>query len=204
MTTDFMRIEDGKIISENTNYQGYTYDIESNICTPTNHRTIPKWKAVGDVFEKIVKGSSFMDIGASMGFFCFKALECGATMSTGIEANSGYHKSVEMVCGDKIKYINDKFPGPCVGADVVMALSLVHHLSRSNSLEVIADELANVTGKHLIIEWIGNDDRTSAKYDYNDSYSWEKMDGYLRKHFESVEFVNYGHHQTRSIYLCSI
>jgi len=204
MTTSIIREEGDLIVSENTNYQGYTFNKSTKVCTPTNHRTIPKWEALKGIWPDIIPNNSFMDLGSSMGFFCFKAVEFGATRSIGVESHSSYFNAVSKVCGDFVEYVNARFPTiNGLQSDVVMALSLIHHLSRGYSLEQIAEDLSNATEKFLIIEWIGKDDRTNAKYHYEESHSWENMEFFLLERFKTVEFINHGHHKARLIFLCS-
>lgn len=203
MTTSIMYKKGPLIISADTNYQGYTYDTEKKVCTPTNHRTAPKWETVRGIWPSIIPGNSFMDIGASMGFFCFKAVEHGASKSIGIESHGDYFNAVKSVCGDIIDYHQCRFPAiNGLSADVVMALSIVHHLLQSHGIETVAQQLADVTKKALIVEWIGVDDRTQAKYGYGENHKWEKMQAVLEQSFADIQFVGFGHHETRKIYLC--
>jgi SAM-dependent methyltransferase len=202
-TTSIMRKRGNLIISDDTNYQGYQYDIDKKICTPTNHRTIPKWQTIKSIWPEIIQGNSFIDIGASMGFFCFKAIEFGAIKAIGIEDNSNYFNAVKGVSGDIIEYHKLRFPNiEDLKADVVMALSVIHHILQNNTIENVSRKLSSITNKTLIIEWIDKNDRTNEKYKYGELHKWENMQSILGDHFQNIKLIGNGHHETRKIYLC--
>lgn len=211
MTTSIVRIEGDVIISEATNYQGFTYDVINNKCEPVGVRTPFKWDTLKEVFPRIVKDASFLDIGANFGFFCFKALECGCSLTVGIEANETYHNSVNTVLKQKniqnFKWIHGRFPAVRERTDVVMALSLVHHMFSKMSLEEIINSIKECTNKYAIVEWIDRDDNMVKKYKYDQNfpeYNRQNFEKIMNDNFSSVEDVGEGHHATRTIYLLTV
>lgn len=211
MTTNIIRIEDNKIISEPTNYQGFTYNLITRECVPTGNRTPLKWDTLKNIFPGIVKDSSFLDLGANFGFFCFKALECGCDNTIGIEANKDYFEPVNVVLKSEgvknFKWLYGRFPQVSDNADVVMALSLVHHLFSKMPLHDIIYHIKSCSNRFVIIEWIDRDDDSVKKYKYDKrfpEYNKTEFENILYQNFKSVENIGEGHHSTRTIYLLTV
>jgi len=211
MTTNIVRVENNTIISAETNYQGFVYDIEKNSCKPTGNRTPFKWSTLKEIFPSIVKGSSFMDIGANFGFFCFKALEHECSYTVGIEANKNYYESINNVLKSKkienFEWVYGRFPEISKEVDVVMALSIVHHLFSKMSLEKIVLNIKKCAKKHAIIEWVDRNDSSVKKYGYDKNfpeYNKFKFDDLLNNNFNVVKDIGKGHHSSRIIYLLTV
>jgi len=211
-TTSNMSYNHPLIVSDDTNYQGFNYNIETKKCEPTNHRTIGKWKTLGSYFEDgLVKGKSFADIGANFGFFNFKALENGCTKTVAIESSKDYAKELKK-CLNKSKIENfdlivGKYPKDVkeLKVDVLMAMSILHHLYSKNKLEECVKEILSRTKKNLIIEWIDVDDRSMKrkKHNLNKDYTKSNFERILSEQCKSVKQIGEGHHDTRMIYLAS-
>lgn len=212
MTTNIIRIEQDCIISEETNYQGFAYDCVQNKCTPRGHRTTLKWKTLRSVFPALVKGNSFIDIGANFGFFCFKAMEHGCTHTIAIEAFKDYLEPIVQAINEKnltkIEYVLGVFPEVAkkenLSADVVMGLSLVHHLFVKYSLEIIIEDFFNITNKYMIVEWIDRDDEMAKKHGFVEAhpeYNKKKFEQIISGIFSKWGYIGEGHHPTRFIYL---
>jgi hypothetical protein len=204
---------EGKLlVSKPTNYQGYTLDTETGQCTPTNGRSIPKWDAVKGVFPGVVKGQVFMDIGSAQGFFCWKALECGAVRAIGIELRDRYWQELDQwlapgfPASKRFQWAHLAWPGQTqhLQADVVMCLSLVHHLFPRMSLATILQTLAASTIQHLFVEWIGRGDKMVIKKGWvgqHPEYTREQFLLTAQRYFAKTTFIHEGHHPSRAIYL---
>ena len=191
-------------------YQSYTFDVDRLTCYPGNNRTRAKWDALKDVFPKIVRDRTFMDIGAAQGFFCFKALDLCATHVIGVEKRESYWRSVEEALNAanrsrllplSMEYLCLSFPGATkhLEAEVVMALSLSHHLARNGMyFGQQLDKFAQLTKRTLLIEFIAPED---AQVDF--CYSWYSQEVFEkagRDRFRAIERIGHGHHPTRHIY----
>ena len=211
MTTNIIRCDGNFIISEPTNYQGFIYDCSKNICIPTGHRTPLKWDALKDIFPGLVFEKSFMDIGSNFGFFGFKALEHKCKNVIAIESFKDYYQPIS----DAVKHQNinnfqwvlGNFPKILevipLEADVVMGLSLIHHMSPKYSLGKIVEELSKITKNNLIVEWIDREDDMVKKHGYLDKhpeYNRKNFEDELSKMFKKWNYIGNGHHLTRFIY----
>lgn len=209
MTTAIVTVEDGCIVSPGSNYQGFRYDPVANACTPTSNKTRRKWGAVASVFPALVCGRTFMDLGANFGFFNFKALECGATHTIGIEAHEPYHAALaavlEQVPVPGLEWVCARWPTPHQ-ADVVMALSLVHHLAMKTPLERILDDLRAGTRRAVLAEWIDPEDKQAVRKGLHErpEYTRARWLALCRERFASVELLGHGHHETRLVYLLGV
>lgn len=207
-TTCIVRVEDGKLISAETNYQGYIWDPKVTTCTPTGKRSVAKWKAVQQIFPSLVKGREFIDIGASFGFFCFKALECNASWVTGVERHKPYWQAIQdaPMHTAHFTWLCKRFPRETehLHGDVVMCLSLIHHLFPSHSLYAILYYLREMTIEWLFIEWISPEDRAIVRKGWAEKhpeYNFGQFKTLARGLFSSMEPINPGHHATRYVYL---
>lgn len=208
MTTAIVRVVGDTIVSEPTNYQGFEYCTNTNICTPTNNRCIPKWNAVKAVFPELVRDHTFLDIGASFSFFCLKALECGATKSIGLEKHPPYYQALADVLlkvpVPGLEWVNGLWPKTGHKADVVMILAVIHHLFPRTPLEQILDDLWRTSNKWVIAEWIARDDKQVRRKGYaarHPEYNQERFLALAKERFSSVEFLGNSHHSTRFVYL---
>jgi hypothetical protein len=209
MTTAIVTVEDGCIVSAKTNYQGFTYNPATNLCAPTNNRVVRKWAVVRDVFPELVRGRSFMDLGANFGFFNFKALECGAAHTIGIEAHEPYHAALAAALArvpvPGLEWVCARWP-TTHQADVVMALSLVHHLAMKTPLERILDDLRAGAHEAVIAEWIDPEDKQATRKGLHErpEYTRARWLALARERFSTVELLGHGHHDTRLVYLLGV
>jgi len=208
-TTSVVRIAESCILSNETNYQGFLFNIRSNVCIPLGHRTPPKWKTLEPYFASLVKGKTFLDIGCNFGFFNFKALECGATSTTGIEANEEYFQAVDRAIQQaglrSFVLKKGRFPEIKEKHDVVMALSVVHHIYGKYSLAETVSEIASCVSHTLIIEWIDNNDisMNAKKHSENNDYNKTNFEKLLSSYFPKIKSLGHGHHLSRFIYLAA-
>jgi hypothetical protein len=206
-TTNTITYEEPWLISADTNYQGYKVNLETGECIPTGKRVLRKWDALKDVFPELVRGKTFMDIGCAQGFFLFKAWECGATWAIGIEKREEYYRALfpHLLEMASMCVHNLTFPhmGASIYTDVVMCLSLVHHLFPAYSLPAILTLLASRAEETLLVEFIAPEDRMVQRKGWaleHPEYSEEAFLEIAKGLFAKVEFVNPGHHPTRKIY----
>ncbi|MCG8552203.1 MAG: hypothetical protein MI799_17510, partial [Desulfobacterales bacterium] len=129
---------------------------------PTGH----KYSLIAEEFERIVSGSSYLDIGSNMGFFVAKAALLTDKPCIGIEKKGTFRLQAEhvfKVVGTKnARVIRARFnPNfPLTDSDVVSAFAVIHHLYLMDgafiSLASMVDYLAMAARKALFIEFIHN------------------------------------------------
>jgi hypothetical protein len=213
--TKILKVRDKCIVAARTNYQGFVYDTEKNVCTPTNARMKKKWAAVEAVFPDLVRGRSFLDIGACFGFFCFKALEHGARLPIGLEMNENFYRPVADALlelrisgkadspGPWMAWIKKKWPTD-VKADVVMAMSVLQYIFPDLSLTGFLDRIKWSARVAALVEFPRREDSTVIKegwLDDHQEYTRANFEALARERFASVECLGLGHTNTRHVYL---
>lgn len=210
MTTAIVTVEDGLIVSADTNYQGFTYNPKTNTCLPTNSRAVKKWYALKGVFPGLVKDRTVLDIGASTGFLCFMALEFGATWVIGIEREQKRHRTLRYALAEiiipKLSWQRASFPKETqhLKADVTIVMSLVHHLFPRMSLEEILHEIAGLTQVAALVEFPMQGDRQVQKKGWvpkHPEYNHARFLELAKAEFGKVTIVGPGHHDTRIVHL---
>lgn len=208
-TTCIVELTEKKLISAPTNYQGFEYDLDEKTCTPTNKRAKKKWAAVEHLFPRVVEDHTFVDLGANFGFFCYKALECGAMRATAVEGHKQYYEAMAPAqdLERRCEWIHARFPQGThhIGGDVVMCMSLLHHVFPKCSLGDILTALHNMTYDAVIVEWIGRDDRAIVRKGWagqHPEYNLARFRDLSRRLFRGgIYRIGEGHHDTRTIYL---
>lgn len=210
-TTAIAYEKDGVIVSAETNYQGFEYDPTCKICTPTNKRTIRKWDALEDIFPHLVDGKSVIDLGANFGFLCFKAVEHGAKWAVAVERHDAYLDPMRKLCrklliSRDVSWAKVRFPGETAHmfADVVICLSLLHHVFPKHDLESILDSLCAMTNETAIVEWMTREDRAIIRKGWasaHPEYNEDRFVELAEERFGLVSYLAHGHHDTRHIYL---
>ncbi len=195
---------DGCIVGAASNYQGYIYDVVANECRPTNDRMRTRWAAVCDFFPGVVAGRTFLDVGAHQGFFCFKALEHGATLATGIESNKNFYQplasALEQLPMPNFEWVFAKWPTEH-SADVVMVLSTIHHLYPAMSLEEIVMALTVYTGQVAVVDFPDEHDANVRQQGHDpNEYSLAVFDDLVRATFRDVS-LRAGYNPTRRLYI---
>jgi len=210
-TTCIVELTEKRLVSAPTNYQGFEYDLDTMICTPTNDRAKKKWEAVKDFFPGLVKERLFLDLGANFGFFCYKAMEHGAAHATAIESNKAYYGAMapSQDLERHVEWLNTKFPQGThhLAADVVMCMSLIHHVFPKQTLEHIMDELRGMTHLAAIVEWVDRGDRAVMRKGWADQYPEYNRQNFLdlaENRFKHVFCTGTGHHEEREIYVLGV
>jgi len=209
-TTNIITLEDDWLVSADTNYQGYRVNLGTGETIPTGKRVIRKWAALEGIFPEIVRGKTFLDIGCAQGFFLFKALECGAEWATGVERRESYYRALKKHLTPKgptgcLTLLNKAFPGQMslLHEDVVLCLSLIHHVFPTYGLDQIFWHLAYCAGETLLVEYPGRADKMVQRkpwLEQHPEYNKEAFEETAKAYFGKVGFVNLGHHNTRWIY----
>lgn len=117
-----------------------------------------KWSIVKNMGIDF-KGARVLDVGCNDGYFTLRAAEAGAYMATGIDTDKAAldnaNRSRDTLQKRRVWAKNagflreDVFAGyPELAADIVLCLSLTHHVSIIKLLQV----LSTLTKKHLVIE----------------------------------------------------
>jgi len=198
-------VADGCIIGPASNYQGYIYDVAANECRPTNDRMRARWAAICDFFPDLVMGKTVLDIGAHQGFFCFKALEHGATAVIGIESNENFYRPVAdaltILPVSKLEWIKARWPATDHQADVVVLLSTIHHLYPVMSLLEIVAALERSTGQIAIVDFPDEHDANVEQQGHDPiEYNLTVFDGLVRINFQAIS-IKTGYNPTRHLYI---
>lgn len=197
---------DDCIIGAASNYQGYIYDVAANECQPTNDRMRARWAAICGFFPDMVMGKTVLDIGAHQGFFCFKALEHGATAVIGIESNENFYRpladALTISPVSKLEWIKAQWPTTDHRADVVILLSTIHHLYPAMQLSEIVTTLAAYTGQVAIVDFPDENDANVRQQGHDPAaYNLRDFDGLVRDAFSEVEVVAAGYNPARHLYI---
>jgi SAM-dependent methyltransferase len=210
-TTCIVDLNEERIVSAPTNYQGFEYGLDSGVCIPTNNRTKKKWKAVEIFFPELVRGRSFLDLGANFGFFCYKAMEQGASHATAVESNKQYFSAISRAqdLERRVAWLHAKFPQGTshLEADVVWCMSLIHHVFPKKSMEEILDALREMTHVAAVVEWVGRDDRAVRRKGWARQYpEWNEQNfrTLAEERFVRVFYIGEGHHPERALYVLTV
>lgn len=181
-------------------YQGYRYR-EGRI--EGTGRTGHKYSLIAEEFERIIPGSSYLDIGSNMGFFVASAALLTDKPCTGIEKRGEFRLQAERmfkaVGVANAKAIDARFQQgfPLPDSDVVSAFAVIHHLYLMDgtfpTFASMVGYLADAAKKALFIEYVFNPgymERAEARHGRSFAdYSEQGMVDALRQHFPSVKKV---------------
>ncbi len=109
------------------------------------------------VFADDISNQSLLDIGSSMGHFCFEALRRGATAATGLETGPDsvrQARQLNELLGSSAEFIEADFDvwEPAASYDVVLCLNVMHHLfDPIGSLR----KLLRITRRRAVLEVAG-------------------------------------------------
>lgn len=109
------------------------------------------------VFADDISGQSLLDIGSSMGYFCFEALRRGAAAATGLETGPDsvrQARQLNELLGLSAQFIEADFDvwEPAASYDVVLCLNVTHHLfDPIGSLR----KLLSITRRRAVLEVAG-------------------------------------------------
>ena len=196
------------------------YYINEITLQPVDEQLILKQNLLKPIFEQLSIYDSFVDIGASNGYFTFLAKMCGFKNVTCVEHDVEYIKYINIV--------NERYPSVIVDAicqkfshmnssikyDIVCMLALIHWIYScteiNNNIDNIFNKLSKITKNVLIIEWIDPTDPAVKAFDhisYNkDSitgdYTEESFVRAINKYFNSYMILPVYRFNTRKIYIC--
>lgn len=113
-------------------------------------------------------GKTVLDLGCNEGFFCFAALQSGATFVTGIDRNANHiasakRRAVELALEDRTLFLNTSWDDiPAGRFDTVLLLSALHY---AKDQMLLLDRIADLLnpGGLLILE-AGVDDSTAQDW----------------------------------------
>jgi 2-polyprenyl-3-methyl-5-hydroxy-6-metoxy-1,4-benzoquinol methylase len=179
--------------------------------TGLNAKSRRKLSALEASLGGVLAGRTFMDIGCHHGMLCFKAVELGAASALGIDREPERALRIDRAARElgagRVSFRQGEFPRIDASADVVLVLSVLHHLfDQTGSLDAIVARLAALTRHTLLIEWIAPEDASVSL----ERYAWRSAGAYtegrfleaLGAHFAGYERVASGHRDTRHLYRC--
>lgn len=152
-----------------------------------------------DLFSKD-KNFSYTDIGCSNGAIGFFAYHQGINNINLYDHDSEYIKNVQkgvdfINAGDSIKCQSSDITQITGKSDLVSLFAVIHWIysctSNFGSLDKIVDFLANLTNKHLIIEWVSPDDIAIKQFKHLNFNSGVHKDAYTLQNFINALHKNF-------------
>jgi hypothetical protein len=157
-----------------------------------------------------------LDVGAQGGFFCFWALQAGASRAVALEMDKQYVTMLEQARShlglSKLRVVCGTVGSWAQPADVVVALGLVQGTSSYTEsfvdLDALVEHLAGLTRYMLIVEWIDPADPAIQLMDHlhrnprleRGPHDREAFERSLAAHFERFQVIgDVG--ETRSLYV---
>jgi hypothetical protein len=144
------------------------FNIGSSILEPIDEQLKLKHNILQPIINDYSIYNTFIDIGASNGYFTFLANNSGFTETSALEHDSEYTNAITIIKNklnfENIKILNKKFKDIDFGKkyNVVCMLALIHWIycctEINGCFDVILEKLSNITENILIIEWIDKDD----------------------------------------------
>ncbi|MGW8258268.1 MAG: class I SAM-dependent methyltransferase, partial [Thermoguttaceae bacterium] len=166
--------------------------VDENLCK--------KRGLLANFFEtRYFEDRTIVDFGANSGFFCFWALNHGASKAIALDMDEEY---LEMLRRGKAKFGYDKldvvksnledWEEPC---DVVLALALVHWIysctATFGDLDAIVEKFAKLAKYMLIVEWVEPDDPAINFFHHLDWNKQVKRGPYTLNAFEEALSKNF-------------
>lgn len=208
------------------NCHGYTtinsyqsFNIGSSQLEPIDEQLKLKHNILQPIINDYSIYNTFIDIGASNGYFTFLANKLGFSETSALEHDSEYTNAINLIKNkfnfENINILNSKFKDIDVNKkyNVVCMLALIHWIycctEINGCFDAIIKKLANITENILIIEWIDKDDpaiKIMNHTSYNnetitETYCEENFINSINKYFASYYVLPPYRLSTRKIYI---
>jgi SAM-dependent methyltransferase len=198
-------------------YQSYVY---SRDCLAAYDDTLKKLTKLWPVFEAVVKGKRFLELGCDTGFFPMQAGLLGAAAALGLDRNQEALAQAE-AARRRLGLANVGFRQasiPDLGLsqpfDTVLFLSTIHYMFSDKegnrllftSMDGFVAFLAGLTAGHLLIEFVLPPDQyvqrlVASGLLASGEYSLPSFLAALRRHFPVLADLGPTHLATRRLYL---
>lgn len=198
-------------------YQSYVYSAD---CLAAYDDTLKKMQKLWPVWEALVRGKTFLELGCDTGFFPLQAALSGATQALGLDRNQEALAQAEAARRrlglDNVGFRRALIPdlGLSQPFDTVLFLSTIHYMFSDregnrllfSTMDDFIAFLAGLTGGHLLIEWVLPQDKyvrrlVAADLLASGEYSQQSFLAALRRHFAVLADLGPTHLETRRLYL---
>lgn len=210
-------------LEENTDYTKVNsyqkFNINNELLEPLDEQLILKSNTLKQTIEDLSVYNSFLDIGASNGYFTFLSKKLGFKENTILEHDTEYTDAIKSIIQkysiNNVNILNKKFNelDENKSYNVVCMLALIHWIYScteiNGTFDSIIKKLANITKNVLIIEWIDEKDPALKVFNhlsYNnenikENYCEENFVKSIKKYFNSYTILPTYKFETRKIYI---
>lgn len=198
-------------------YQSYVYSAD---CLAAYDDTLKKMQKLWPVWEALVRGKTFLELGCDTGFFPLQAGLMGAAQALGLDRNQEALAQAE-AARQRLGLANVGFRQasiPELGLsrpfDTVLFLSTIHYMFSDKegnrllftTMDDFVAFLAGLTGGHLLIEFVLPPDKyvqrlVAADLLASGEYSQDSFLAALGRHFAVLADLGPTHLATRRLYL---
>ncbi len=176
-------------------YQAFELQPHGLLVSPNDHALRRKQELLTPYFcPRFLGARTFLDLGASAGFFSFWALQNGAEKVTAVDMDETYLGMIA-TAQRKFNYRNLEIRRANVAewhepADVVLALALLHWIysctSSFGSLDAAVQKLAQLTKYILLVEWVDPADPAIDFFHHTDWNRHLTREPYVIEAFEKA------------------
>lgn len=198
-------------------YQSY---VCSDDCLAAYDDTLKKLSKLWPVWEALVRGKSFLELGCDTGFFPLQAALSGARKALGLDRNqqalAQAEEARQRLGLNNVGFRQASIPdlGLSERFDTVLFLSTIHYMFSDKegnrllftTMEDFIAFLAGLTGGHLLIEFVFPQDKYVERLVAGDllasgEYSQASFLAALSRHFAVLADLGPTHLETRRLYL---
>ena len=195
------------------------FNINKTLLNPIDNQLKLKSNLLKPILEEIVLNDSFLDIGASNGYFTYLAISLGFKNGTIVEHDNEYTNNILEINNKydikNINILNQKFQDISLlkNYDVVCMLALIHWIYScteiNSNFDNILSKLSKITNNILILEWIDKDDPAIKLFNHTsfnhnlikEEYCETNFIKSINKYFNSFYVLPSYLHKTRKIYV---
>lgn len=182
--------------------------------------TLKKFLALSPVWDSIVRGRTFLEIGCDTGFFPLMAAQRGATEVVGVDRNLNAlgkaEKARKKMGFDHVAFKHAVVPdiGIMNQFNVVLLMSVMHYMFSDkcgnqilfSNMDSFVEYVSQYVGDCLLVEFVGADDPAAQKivakkFLSDGTYGEESFLVSLKKKYKAVSSLGGTHYETRRLFL---